>query len=114
MIIGIIEAPAVVAADVSIALYRVDKSSGAVIHLAAVASIGSIDGINISLDLLHLLLDGSLIGEIFLLHLFDIDGCQFVMHRYAPPVQRYSTRFFRKSKTNFDFSAPCGMIQKRN
>ena len=25
-----------------------------------------------------------------LLHLFDIDGCQFVMHRYAPPVQRYS------------------------
>ena len=49
-----------------------------------------------------------------LLHLFDIDGCQFVMHRYAPPVQRYSTRFFRKSKTNFDFSALCGMIQKRN
>ena len=72
MIIGIIEAPAVVAADVSIALYRVDKSSGAVIHLAAVAGIGSIDGVDISLDLLHLLLDGSLIGQVFLLHLFDI------------------------------------------
>ena len=72
MVVGVIKPPAVVAADVSIALYRVDKSGGAVIHLAAVAGIGSIDGINISLDLLHLLLDGSLIGEIFLLHLFDI------------------------------------------
>ena len=72
MVIGIIKPPAVVAADVSIALDGIDKPGGAVIHLAAAAGRRRIDGVDIRLDLLHLLLDGRLVRQILLLHLFDI------------------------------------------
>ena len=72
VVVGVIEAPAVVAADVSIALDGIDKPGAAVIHLAAAARGGGVNGVDIRLDLLHFLFHGGLVGQIFLLQLFDV------------------------------------------